>query len=95
MNRSVWASALTMSVPGRVTACGSRSEGKTPRNELTSRNAHSICTVSIASLIVRGDGARVIYAHASVIFEIEKTGDGVFQGVLEFHLYSDVAVLGQ
>jgi hypothetical protein len=63
---------------------GSRSEGKTPRNETMPRNAHSICTVSIALLIVRRDGARVIYAHEPVIFQIEETGDGVLQGLLEF-----------
>ena len=50
---SVWGSVLMLTVEIRVIDFGMRSEGKTSRNELTSRSVQSIYTVSSFLEVVR------------------------------------------
>jgi hypothetical protein len=56
-----------MMMEDRATECGSRSEGKMSRNELTSRSVHSICTVP-SLLEVGRDGTHKIYEDGIVEF---------------------------
>ena len=67
---------MIMTVPVRVTQRGNISEGKTPKNDLTSFNVHNISVVVIIFLNIRRDRSRGIYANRMIVFEIEYTRDG-------------------
>jgi len=66
-----------MTVPDCVTERGNISEGKTPKNDLTSCNVHNICVVFMFfNQKICRDLSRGFYANRIIVFEIEYTRDG-------------------
>jgi len=69
------------------------SEGKTPKNDVTSLNVHNMFVVSIFFHKICRDRSRGIYANRIILFEIEYSRDGFGQQLAEFQFHSDIAII--